>query len=100
MQEVFFEIVDSDKSLQKKSISYYDKRIFSSILNLDDRVLLKKFIQQRGRRKTEKVFENDIYNVVSCHPDLPICQIKSEKVGNKTRTVHRNILKKCNDLLI
>lgn len=100
MQEVFFEIVDSNKSLQKKSISYYDKRIFSSILNLGDRVLLKKFIQQRGRRKTEKFFENNIYDVVSCHPDLPIYRIKSEKGGNKIRTVHRNLLKKYNDLPI
>ena len=99
MQEVFFEIVHSNKSFQKKSISCYGKRIFSSILNLGDRILLKKFIQQRGRRKTI-FFENNIYNVVSCHPDLPIYQIKSETGGNKIRTVHRNLLKKCNDLFL
>ena len=60
MQEVFFEIVDSNKSLQKKSISYYDKRIFSSILNLGDRVLLKKFIQQRIYLRLKDLFYDKV----------------------------------------
>ena len=45
-------------------------------------------------------YENNIYNVVSCHPDLSIYQIKSKKGGNKIRIVHQNLLKKYNDLPI
>ena len=38
------------------------------------------------RKETEKwrsFFEDDVYNVVFCHPNLPIYQIKPEKRRKK-----------------
>ena len=54
-----------------------------------------------GRGETGKLksyWENDIYEIVSCHLVLPIYQIKLEQSGNKIRIAHRNLLMKCNDL--
>ena len=54
--------------------------------------------ERAGTGKLKSYWENDIYEVVFCHPKLPIYQIKPENGGNKIRTVHRNLLMKCNDL--
>ena len=51
-----------------------------------------------GTGKLRSYYENDIYEVVSCQPELSIYQIKLENGGNKVQTVHRNLLMKCNDL--
>ena len=54
-----------------------------------------------GRGETGKLksyWENDIYEIVSCHLLLPIYQIKLEQSGNKIGIAHRNLLMKCNDL--
>ena len=54
-----------------------------------------------GRGETGKLksyWENDIYEIVSCHLLLPIYQIKLEQSGNKIRIADRNLLMKCNDL--
>ena len=56
-----------------------------------------------GRGETGKLksyWENDIYEIVSCHPVLPIYQIKLEHSGNKVRIAHRNLLMKCNDFSV
>ena len=74
------------------------KKIFGSTLTPGERVLLKNLSERGGTRKLKSYWENDIYEVVFCHPKLPIYQIKPENGGNKIRTVHRNLLMKCNDL--
>ena len=100
MQEVYSKIQNNNKSLQNKSKSYYDRKIFGSTLNVGDRVLLKNLSERGGTGKLRSFFEDDIYCVDSCHPELPIYKIKPEKGGNKIRTVHRNLLMKCNDFPI
>ena len=74
------------------------KKIFGSTLTPGERVLLKNLSEKGGTGKPKSYWENDIYEVVFCHPELPIYQIKPENGGNKIRTVHRNLLMKCNDL--
>ena len=74
------------------------KKIFGSTLTPGERVLLKNLSERGGTGKLKSYWENDIYEVVFCHPKLPIYQIKPENGGNKIRTVHRNLLMKCNDL--
>ena len=54
--------------------------------------------ERGGTGKLKNCWQNDIYEVVSCLPELPIYQIKPENGGNKIRTVHRKLLRKCNDL--
>ena len=65
-----------------------------------ERVLLKTLSERGGTGKLKSYWENDIYEIVSCHPKSPIYQIKPENGGNKIRTVHRNFLVKCNDLQV
>ena len=98
MNEVCSNTHQNNKILQRNSNSNYDKKIFGSTLTPGERVLLKNLSERGGTGKLKSYWENDIYEVVFCHPKLPIYQIKPENGGNKIRTVHRNLLMKCNDL--
>ena len=98
MKEVYSKIRQNNKILQETSKSNYDKKIFGSTLMPGETVLLKNLSEQGGTGKLKSCWENDIYEVVSCHPELPIYQIKQGNVGNKIRTVHRKLVMKCNDL--
>ena len=82
--------------IKRKVKTIMIKKIFGSTLKVRDRVLLKN-VSERGGGKLRSFFEDNTYNVASCHSDLPIYQIKLEK-GGKIRTVHRNLLKTCNGL--
>ena len=98
MKEVYSKIRQNNKILQENSKSNYDKKIFRSTLTPGERVLLKNLSERGGTGKLKSYWENDIYEVVSCHLELPILQIKPENVGNKVPTVHRNLLMKHKDL--
>ena len=58
----------------------------------------KNLSERGGTGKLKSYWKNDIYEVVSCHPEWPIYQIKPENVGNKIWAVHWNLYMKCNDL--
>ena len=73
-------------------------KVFSSTLTPGERILLKKLSERGGTGKLKGYWKSDVYEVVSCHPKLHIYQIKPGNGGNKIRTVHRNLLMKCNDL--
>ena len=63
-----------------------------------ERFLLKHLSERGGTEKFKSYWKNDIYEVVSCHPKLPIYQIKLENGENIIRTVHGNLLMKYNYL--
>ena len=83
MKEVYSKIHQNNKILQRNSKSNYDKKIFGSTLTPGERVLLKNLSERGGTGKLKSYWENDIYEVVSCHPELPIYQIKPENGANK-----------------
>ena len=70
MKEVYSKIRQNSEILQKSSKS--NKKIFGSPLTPGDRVLLKNLSEREGTGKLKSYWENDIYEVVSCHPELPI----------------------------
>ena len=62
-------------------------------------MLIKNVTDRGGTWKLRSFWDNDIYKVVSVHKDLPIYKVQPEKSGSKTKTVHRNLLFLCNQLL-
>lgn len=83
-----------------KKKKYFDKKLFNSALTIDDRVLSKNLFKREGTGNFRIFWKQVICQVVSCHLEWPIYQIKSENGGNKIRTVHRNLLMKCYELSI
>ena len=72
MKEVYSKIHQNNKILQRNSKSNYDKKIFNCMLTAGERVLLKYLSERGGTGKLTSYWENDIYEVVSCHSKLPI----------------------------
>ena len=64
------------------------------------RVLLRNVSETGGTGKLRSYWEKEIYVVVSCDPELPIYKIKSENGNKLVKTVHRNLLLKCNNYLL
>ena len=61
------------------------------------KVLVKNVRDKGGTGKLRSSWEQNIYEVVSKHEDIPVYKIKP--VGdNRVRTIHRNLLKLCNEL--
>ena len=74
----------------------YDKKVKLVEIEVGDRVLLKNVVKG-GTGKLDSYWEPTVYVVVSISESLPVYTIKSlEK--NKVKTVHRNLIMKCNDL--
>ena len=87
MNEVYSKVHQNNNILQRHSKSNYDKK------NIRFHFHSKKIVIKSRARET-------YHEVISCQPELSIYQIKPENSGNKTRTVHRNLLMKCNDLTV
>jgi len=86
----------------KKNAMYgknaHDKKVYGATLQVGDKVLLRNLSQRGGTGKLRSYWENDIYQIESCRPDVPVYKIKSIEKGNKTKVVHRNMLMKCDHL--
>ena len=78
----------------------YNKKVFGQIFEPNDRVLLRNVSETGGTGKLRSYWEKEIYVVVSCDPELPIYKIKSENGNKLVKTVHRNLLLKCNNYLL
>ena len=68
MKEDYSKIRQNNKILQENSKSNYDKKIFGSTLTPGERVLLKNLSERGEIEKLKSYWDNDIYEVVSCHP--------------------------------
>ena len=62
-----------------------------------DKVLVKNVKEKGGTGKLKSFWEQQIYEVVSKHENLPVYKIKPLG-SNKVRTLHRNLIMQCNDL--
>ena len=74
----------------------YDARIKQVELDVGDRVLLKN-LEKGGTGKLRSFWEQKIYVVAEKDESLPVYKVK-QVGGSKTKTVHRNLLMKVNDL--
>ena len=74
----------------------YDARIKQVDLDVGDRVLLKN-LEKGGTGKLRSFWEQKIYVVAEKDESLPVYKVK-QVGGSKTKTVHRNLLMRVNDL--
>ena len=86
-----------DETMNKRN---YNKKVFGQIFEPNDRVLLRNVSETGGTGKLRSYWEKEIYVVVSCDPELPIYKIKSENGNKLVKTVHKNLLLKCNNYLL
>ncbi|XP_056237881.1 uncharacterized protein LOC130172928 [Seriola aureovittata] len=77
---------------------YYDHKTYGAQLHPGNRVLLRNLRERGGPGKLRSHWEDTVYVVVSQKsPDMPVYEIKPER-GDKSRTVHRNLLLPCDSL--
>jgi len=94
-----FEIVQKHTdNMKSKSKIHYDKNIYGNELKPGDKVLIKNF-EKGGTGKLRNYWDDKIYIVRQKRDNLPVFEVELEKGGNnKIKTLHRNLLYKCNDL--
>ena len=88
----------ANKNIQQSTSynkQYYDKKAKSVEIEVGDNVLVKN-VKRKG--KLCNYWESEIYEVKEKDDRLPVYTIYPVK-GGKTRKLHRNLLKKCNELL-
>eukprot|EP00794_Sanderia_malayensis_P004193 gene4193-4752_t len=77
-----------------------DKRIRSSVLKPGDQVLIRNMSPHVGPGKLRAYWEQDIYEVVKRqNEDSPVYTIKPRDKPGRLRTVHRNLLLPCPELI-
>ena len=84
----------------RKSADYNKKHYDSKIKYVEiisgDRVLVKN-VEKGGTGKLKSFWEKKIYEVISKQDLIPVYTIRLQG-GNNTKTIHRNMLLKVNDL--
>lgn len=80
----------ANKSRAKQK-HHYDKRVRSSVLNIGDRVLVRRKAFQ-GKHKLANRWENEPYVVIEQpNPDIPVYRLRKED-GSTERVLHRNMM--------
>ena len=83
-------------SSQQKNKKNYDQRARAVQLDVGDRVLVKK-VHFHGKSKLADRWEEKIYVVKKCMPDLHVYVVAPEN-GHGDRTLHRNLLLPCGSI--
>ena len=82
---------NADKSRQKQKW-YYDKRVRGAVVEVGDKVLVKR-LAHTGKEKIEDKWENDVYIVLRRpNPDIPVYEVQREDRRGRVRVLHRNHL--------
>ena len=83
-----------------KSAAYgkkiYDKKIYGAELRIGDHVLLRNLSERGGTGKLKSYWEQEVYTIKEKRPNVPVYLIESS--NGKTKTVHRNLILKCDFL--
>lgn len=86
----------SKSSLYNKG--YYDKRAKATVIKPGDWVLCKNVRQRGGTQKLNSYWEEAIFEVIEQKGDLPVFKIRNKNKESDVRTMHRNLLMKCDSL--
>jgi len=76
---------------------YYDKNIYGDKISVNDRVLVKNF-EKGGTGKLRNFWDSNIYKVVTKKDNIPVFVVEPEN-GGKRKTIHRNLIHKCDQIL-
>lgn len=87
---------DQASKSQSQSSSHqrrnYNKKVRGAVLNVGDRVLVKK-VAFTGKHKLEDKWEKDVYVVVEQpNTDIPVYTVSKENNTGRVRVLHRNLL--------
>ena len=77
---------------QQSSKEYYDRRVRGNILEVGDRVLVRKTYFQEGRHKLANRWEDQVYVVENQVDELPVFDIRPENGKGRKKRLHRNNL--------
>ena len=78
---------------------YYDRKLRSSVLQPNDRVLVRNLSERGGPGKLRAHWEDQIHRIVRQRgPDLPVYGVKPDTGTGPTRVLHRNLLLPCDSL--
>ena len=80
----------------KKNEKLYNRKAKSSVLEENDRVLIKNLREKGGPGKLRGYYEEKVYRVVERKGEGPVYVIEPER-GGERRTVHRNLLFHCSE---
>ena len=91
---------DRSKGSQARSKDTYNRRVQSSVLQENDRVLMRNLSERGGPGKFRAYWEREVHRVVKrMGENSPVYEIVSERnLKSKTRVLHRNLLLPCNNL--
>ena len=100
MKEAYQIASDRSTGSQARSKNTYDRRIQSSVLQENDRVLVNNLSECGGPGKLRAYWESDVHRVVKrMGENSPVYEVVSERNSkSKTRVLQRNLLVLCNNL--
>ena len=78
---------------------YFDRKLCSSVLQPNDRVLVRNLSERGGPGKLRAHWEDQIHHIVRQRgPDSPVYEVKPETGTDPTCVLHRNLLLPCDSL--
>uniref|UniRef100_A0A3B1KCG7 Gypsy retrotransposon integrase-like protein 1 n=1 Tax=Astyanax mexicanus TaxID=7994 RepID=A0A3B1KCG7_ASTMX len=85
--------------MAEKNKTRFDKKVTESILDKDDRVLVRN-VKLRGKHKLADKWESTVHVVVQRAGELPVYTVRPENKEGPLRTLHRDLLRPCNFLSV
>ena len=86
---------EKGKRYQKK---HYDLKRKGAGLVVGDHVLMRNLKERGGTGKLRSYWEPTVFEVIKCHKDIPVFDIKNLSQQKDVRTIHRNLLMKNNEI--
>ena len=99
MGQAYSQAQNTTAQSRQRGKAQYNKRVRSSTLEPGDRVLVRNLTPRGGPGKLRSFWEEKVHVVVKRKaPDSPVYELRQERGGGRSRTLHRNLLLPCDFL--